>query len=88
MGGNVALLFFFVSDLVSLFLYSSICRYNGQYIDAEAGMGNEVVLGTTIFEALKFNIGDTAPKDGLSGCYDALHIKLTDEEATRVYDFE
>ena len=65
-------------------LYLIQCYY-GQYIDSVTG---PVVLGTTFLEALKFNIGDSSPRNGLRGCYDALHIKLTDEEATRIYDFE
>lgn len=61
-----------------------------EYIDAEAliDSGYEVVLGTTYNEVFKLNAADTNPKDGTSGCFDALELKLTDEDATRVYDFE
>mmetsp|Transcript_11986 Transcript_11986/g.34277 ORF Transcript_11986/g.34277 Transcript_11986/m.34277 type:complete len:223 (-) Transcript_11986:123-791(-) len=62
-----------------------------EYIDAVTtnDITDEAVLGNMAFYPLALNIGDSAAPDaGVSGCYDALHIKLSDEEATRVYDFE
>ena len=69
-------------------MYLLLLYDSSKYIGAEKSDGNDVVLGTTFGEAFKLNIGDTNPKDGISGCFDDLQLKLTDETATRVYDFE
>jgi hypothetical protein len=56
-----------------------------EYIDATGG---NAVLGNMAYYVFAWNIGDSAATDqGISGCYDAVHIKMTDESATRVYDF-
>ena len=56
-----------------------------EYIDVTGG---KAVLGNMAYYVFAWNIGDSAAPDaGVSGCYDAIHIKMTDESATRVYDF-
>jgi hypothetical protein len=59
-------------------------------IDAVAAddSSHEAVLGN-LHHAFTLNIGDSKEhSNGVSGCYDNLHVLLNDEEAIRIYDFE
>jgi len=71
---------------------SSTCRGATtiqEYIDAVTTNDyTDAVLGNMAFYAFAFNLGDSAPDDGLRGCLDAVEISFNDEQSTRVYDFE